>query len=190
MRGTSYTAKGHSSTWANPWSTSSRSVSGCQTSWQTTSRRKTRMTVKLGRPRSLASSYSTICNRSFLTPSPTCCHLSARLWSAVPACAKGLTLQPVLTLCWLTGGPVRTALMSHRWQQTNHRCGRLISLSAIGLNELGVEGATSCTPSGGRIEDQHNVHWGMHLRSRPRTLIERFAAQNIPCEDRHPVHYV
>lgn len=44
---TSYTVRGHSSTWASPWSTSSRSVSGYQRFWQTTSRKRTRTTVKL-----------------------------------------------------------------------------------------------------------------------------------------------
>lgn len=36
-------------------------------------------------------------------------------------------------------------------------------------------------PSGGQREDQHKVHWAMRLRPNNGTLMERFAAQNIPC---------
>lgn len=46
MRDTSSTVMGRSSTWASPWSTSSRSVSGCRRYWRTTSRKRTRTTVK------------------------------------------------------------------------------------------------------------------------------------------------
>lgn len=39
-------------------------------------------------------------------------------------------------------------------------------------------------PSGGQKEDQHEAQWGDLSHSKPGTLTERFAAQNVsPCED-------
>lgn len=175
MRDTSYTVMGHSSTWANPSSTSLRSVSGCRRSWRTTSTKRTRTTVEpapLSSP--TASYYSTICNRYFSpdrpTPPAVQSDWSRTLRCSTCMCKRGLGLHPLSSPragCWRGNQPER--------QNESQLLTVPLSLS------LCYWTIWTSFPSGGQREDQHKVHWAMRLHPNTGTLMERFAAQNTPC---------
>lgn len=167
MRDTSSTVKGRSSTWANPWSTSSRCVSGSRKSWRTTSRRRTRTTVRpLSSPwPATTAQYATDLSNPVSPHHLLSNQILALLWSAAPACAKrGLGPQPLSSPRAAAGQKDKINLRLCYWN------------------------IWTITPSGGQIEDQHNVHWAMRLHPKPGTLIWRFAAQNPPLW--RSVHYV
>lgn len=173
MKDTSYTAKGRSSTWASLWSTSLRSVSGFQMSRQRTNRR--RRTAK-ALVISHGQLYSTICNIS-LEPDPPifCCPI----WFSVHSEAQSLHVESdlglkpsLLTLCWLLARKCgrRTMTKSLKWQSY---------FSASGLMDIVLMSRLCSAPSGGQIEDQHDVHWAIWLHFNCGTLIKTFAAQYI-----------
>ena len=161
-RATSCTAKGRSSTSANPSSTSSRSVSGCRRCWRKTSRTRTRTTVKPS-PHSAHRSQLLQHNMQlmFLTPSTPPHLLSnqvlAPLWHrSACMCKRGLGLHPPLLR--LPSSPQKEK--PARKTKTNLRCEQPISSLCCWI-------IRTSAPSGGQIEDQHHVRWAIRLHLDP-----------------------